>query len=131
MRIAITDSEGRVSPVFDVTDNLCVIDVQGKTEVGRERRTLVSRDPFLRAREVSEIGVGLLVCGALSHMLEMALIREGIEVAGFICGDVDAVVDAFLNGRTDGSFLMPGCRRRRRGFRTGGHRGGHRWGRKE
>jgi len=130
MRIAVAHWGDRISPVFDVTDNLYVVDIDGNREIRRESRALVSRNPFQRAMEVAGLGVDLLVCGALSHVQEAALMRAGIQVAGFICGDVAAVVNAFLNGKlTDGRFLMPGCCGNRRRIRIQGRRGGHRWGR--
>jgi predicted Fe-Mo cluster-binding NifX family protein len=130
MRIAIAHSAGRISPVFDVTNNLLVIEVVGGAEVRRNHCTLVSRNPFMRAREVAGLGVELLVCGALSHVQEAALVRTGIQVAGFICGDVEAVFDAVITGRlADGCFLMPGCFGNRRRLRVQGRRGGRRWGR--
>lgn len=132
MRIAIAHWGERISPVFDVTDNLYVFEIEGTREISRERRSLVSRNPFQRALEVSGLGVDLVVCGALSHVQETALTRAGIQVAGFICGDVEAVVHAFLNGRlADGRFLMPGCCANRRRLRIQRRRGGHRWGRRE
>ena len=131
MRIAVAHSGERISPVFDVTDNLHVVEIQGNVELRREHRALLSRNPFLRAREVKGLGVDLLICGALSHVLETALMREGVQVAGFICGDVDAVVEAFVaGGPPQGGFLMPGCCGRRRGLGMRGRGGPHRWGRK-
>lgn len=122
MRIAVAHWEERISPVFDVTDCLYLIDIEGGREVSRESRALVSRDPFLRAQEVLGLGVEVLVCGAISHVLETALIHLRVQVDGFICGEVNAVVESFLCNRpADNRFLMPGCRanRTRRRMRAG------------
>ncbi len=130
MKIAIAHWGERISPVFDVTDNLYVVEIDDNREIRREGRALASRNPFQRALEVAALGVDLLVCGALSHLQEAALTRAGIQVAGFTCGDIDAVVRAVLDGRlADGRFLMPGCCGYRRRLRIHGNRGGHRWGR--
>ena len=130
MRIAVAHWEERISPVFDVTDNLYVVEIQGNREVRRESKALFGRNPFQRAMEVSGMGIDLLVCGALSHVQETALLRAGIQVAGFFCGDVDAVVGAFLDGRfADGRFLMPGCFGNRRRNRIQGRLGCRRRGR--
>ena len=130
MKVAIAHWGERISPVFDVTDSLYVVEIEGNREILRESRALISRHPFQRAREVSGLGVDVLVCGALSHVLETALMRAGIQVAGFICGDVEGVVDSFMDKRlTDDRFMMPGCCGNRRRLRIQGRRGGHRWGR--
>jgi predicted Fe-Mo cluster-binding NifX family protein len=121
MKIAIAYWQDRISPVFDVSDRLCLIDIEDGKEVKREIRILTSRDPFNRAREVSGFGTDVLICGAVSRALEMALTDAGIQVAGFMCGDLDAVLSAFLCGQlTDDSFFMPGCygEQRRRRFRS-------------
>ncbi|HBA55262.1 MAG TPA: hypothetical protein DCZ04_12630 [Syntrophorhabdus aromaticivorans] len=124
MKIAIAHWLGRVSPLFDVSDKLCLIGVEGRREVSRENITLTVRDPFGRAKEVAEFGTDVLLCGAISHVLERALIGSGIRVIGFLCGELDPVMAAFLEGRlSDGRFFMPGCRaqRQRHRFRgTGG-----------
>ncbi|HBL23099.1 MAG TPA: dinitrogenase iron-molybdenum cofactor biosynthesis protein [Deltaproteobacteria bacterium] len=124
MIIAVANWQGNVSPVFDVSDRLCVVEIDGGTEVRRETVALKCRDPFGRAREVAGTGVEVLICGAVSHVFETALISVGIRVLPFICGDLETVIGAFLQGRlTDGGFLMPGCFGRRQGRRFQHRRG--------
>jgi len=110
MRIAIAHCQGRVSPVFDFSNDIYLIDIQDGREVHREVRGLISRDPFQRAREIMMLGAEVLICGALSRHMQMALAGAGIKTAGFICGDTEDVVSAFLQGTLDdGLLLMPGC----------------------
>jgi len=120
MKIAIAQWQGRVSPVFDVSDRLCLIDIEGQNEVSRENVVLTMHDPFGRAKEVAGLGTNVLICGAISHVLERALSGAGVQVMGFLCGDLDTVIPAFLQGRlSDGRFFMPGCcgQRQRHRFR--------------
>ncbi len=110
MKIAIAHWKGRVSPVFDVSDSLIVIDIRNGVEVNREQINLASRDSFERAQEVSRLDAQVLICGAVSHRLETALISSGIQVFGFICGDLEDIVGAFQDGQlSDARYLMPGC----------------------
>lgn len=121
MRIAIAQCQGRVSPVFDFSNDLCLVDIENGREINRETRALMFRDPFRRAAEVFSSGAEVLICGALSRQMEMALTGTGIRTAGFICGDLEEVIAAFVHGTLhDGPHLMPGCasgrpRRRMRG----------------
>jgi len=109
MKIAIPHWRGRVSPVFDASDTMVVIDIENGRERGREDVVLYSRDPFRRAQEVSGMGADVILCGAVSHTLEKALICAGVRVVGFVCGNVDAIVNAFLHGRlSEPRFHMPG-----------------------
>lgn len=123
MRIAIPHWQGRVSPVFDVAGNLLLVEVVDAQEVGRRDVALSVADPTLRARQVAELPADVLVCGAISWPLELALQSAGVKVISQICGQVEEVMQSFLAGTLeDGAFLMPGCcgRRRFRGGRGGG-----------
>jgi predicted Fe-Mo cluster-binding NifX family protein len=107
-----------VSPVFDVARRLLVVDLRTGTEAARFEETLGESSVVGRASHVARLGVGVLICGAISWPLEQALASAGIEVIAHVCGNVEDVLDAYVSGRlTDGAFLMPGCRecRYRRG----------------
>ena len=99
MKIAIAHWQSRVSPVFDVADHLLLIAVENGREVHRDSLRLAGRDPFGRARELSELGVDVLLCGAVSLTLEKALIGAGIRVLGFLAGELESVIAAFLDGQ--------------------------------
>lgn len=120
MKVAIPTWQGRVSPVFDVAGSLRLVEVADARAVGRQDATLTATDPLERARQVRQCGADVLICGAISWPLEMALTSAGVRVIAQTCGPVEDVLDAFLAGRLDGrAFRMPGCcgRRRRRGCR--------------
>lgn len=126
MRIAIPSWQDRVSPVFDVAKSLLLVDVAGGRELGRRESAIRRIDPLARAREVAGFGTEVLICGAISWPLEMALSAAGVRVIPQTCGPVDEVLEAFLLGQlTSNAFLMPGCCGRRRRFR-GRRRGGPR-----
>jgi predicted Fe-Mo cluster-binding NifX family protein len=59
--------------------------------------------------------VELLICGMISQTQQAALASAGVRIIPHICGDMEEVVAACLNGRIEsGELLMPGCRNRRR-----------------
>jgi len=119
MKVAIPHWQGRVSPVFDVAGNVVVIDVDGGHEQTRREFVFGVEGPAARAARLAQTGAEVLVCGAISRPLEMALTAAGVEVIPQTCGDVDHVLAALLDGRLQkGAFLMPGCCGRRRQFRA-------------
>jgi predicted Fe-Mo cluster-binding NifX family protein len=126
MKVAVPTYGDRVSPVFDVARCLLVVDIDRGREVGREDTAITEADPGLRARHVADLGVDVLICGAVSRLLEGMLQAAGVRVIVHVCGPVEDVLRAFLSdGLTDQTFLMPGCcgrRRRARGRRGGGRR---------
>jgi predicted Fe-Mo cluster-binding NifX family protein len=124
MKIALAYCNGRISPVFDVSENLLVFDDEKIEE--RKSIKIVGRGAFERAAELSRLKIELLICGAVSDLQETALKNVGIEVIGFICGELEQVFNAFAQGNlANERFLMPGCCGRRHGGRHGhcGRRG--------
>ena len=127
MKVAIPTWNARVSPVFDVAKRLLVVKLEGAREVSREEAAIEETQLMARAKRVTQLGVDVLICGAISMPLEAMLVSAGVRVIPHTCGTVEDIVLAFESGRlTDETFLMPGCCGRRRRFR-GRHRGG-RWG---
>lgn len=125
MRIAIADWQGRISPVFDVAGHLLLVDVENARERARSEHRIAQADPLSRARQVVELGAEVVICGAISWPLEMALSSAGVRVVSQICGPVEEVLQAFAHGQLNqGAFLMPGCRGRHRRLRAR-----HQWGR--
>lgn len=110
IKIAISCREGRISPVFDVSDTICLVEVDSNREQRRWNVTLLSHNLILRVKEISSMGVKVLICGAVSRVLQVALAGAGINVIGFICGNLESVLEAFLQGQLmNGRFSMPGC----------------------
>jgi predicted Fe-Mo cluster-binding NifX family protein len=115
MRVAVPSWQGRVSPVFDVAGQILLVDLDREGDDSRRTESLGSTVPHERARRLTDLGVGVLVCGAISWPLQNLLIACGIRVIPLICGEVEEVVQAFRNGTLESeTFAMPGCCRKRR-----------------
>jgi len=117
MRLAVPTLDDRVSPVFDVAQTMVLVDLEGDHERSRQMVPLRSPDLGRRAAELTQHGVDVLICGAISRPLEALLHAAAIKVIPQTCGSVEEVLRAFVAGRLDEPrFLMPGCcgRRRRR-----------------
>jgi predicted Fe-Mo cluster-binding NifX family protein len=125
MKVAIPHWQGRVSPVFDAASRLLLVEAMEGGESGRAEWVLSATDPAMRAGELQRSGADVLICGAISRPLEVAVTAAGIRVIAQICGQVEEVISAFLGGRlSDPVYLMPGCCGRRRRFRGGAGSGG-------
>ena len=108
--IAIPHFQGRVSPVFDVASRLTVVRVKGRLELERREVTLFEAQPDRITRSLVELGVDVLICGAISQMLKRMLHRAGVRVVAQVCGEVEAVLQAFLSRTLDApEFGLPGC----------------------
>ena len=123
MKVAVPDWQGRVSPVFDVAAQVLLIDLDDEEDGSRRTESLGSAAPHDRARRLTELGVDVVVCGAISWPLKALLATSGIRVIPLVCGDVEEVVGAFRDGTlADERFAMPGCCRKR--LRVRNHRRG-------
>lgn len=120
MRLAVPVWDSRVSPLFDVARWLMVVDVIGS------EATFTKIFPIggpHRQRVVSELGIDVLICGAISRDLEDGLVASGVEVVAEIRGGIEDVVREYTKGSlVQPGYLMPGCHSRRRRARSRGSR---------
>ena len=120
MKVGIPVWNGRISPVFDTTGKMLLVDVDGQKEVARTEKAIEEMLIPSRAAKLTELGVNVLLCGAISNPLAMMLSASGIEVVPFLTGEIEETLGSYLAGKfPDEKFLMPGCCRRRRRFRGG------------
>jgi len=125
MKVAIPHWQGRVSPVLDVAGRFLLVDLDEGREVSRQDGSLAATGTLERARELRQAGAQVLICGAVSRPLELALDAAGVQVIPHTCGQVEEVLAAFVSGQLNQkAFLMPGCCGRRRRNQAGRRRGG-------
>ena len=114
MLIAIPNCQGRVSPVFDVAARLLVVRLRRNAEMERWDVVLFEKEPEGIVRSLSELGIEVLICGAISQGLRLALEQAGIRVVSHVCGELELVITAFNEGSLgQPEFAMPGCCGRR------------------
>ena len=112
MRLGVPVWSGRVSPVFDAATTVRVVEVIGGEAAFTEEHTIEDRD---RVGALAQLGVTVLLCGAVSQELEERLLAAGVELVMEIRGDVDDVIRAYLDGSlAQRRFSMPGCHSRKR-----------------
>ena len=89
---------GRLAPVFDVSRHLLLLEWQKGQVVSRtEFRTEEPALPTLA--ELKRMGIDQLICGAISGPMQHAALAMGLEVIGFLTGDLEQVIEALINGR--------------------------------
>ncbi len=126
MKVAFSIWNGRISPLFDTSTSLWLVDVKEGELSGGDKVYFASEDPGARVGRLAELGVEELVCGAISKPLSDMLAASGIKTHSFIGGELDTVCAAYLAGTLmDPSLSLPGCcrgnraRSRRRCGRSG------------
>lgn len=120
MKAAFSIWENRIATVFDCARTLLIVRAENGNKLNDSRMSLDGIHLVQRALAISDMGIGTVVCGAISREFQMMLAAKQIAVVPFVSGDISEVVSAWIDGTLeDGRFLMPGCYRYDHGFMPG------------
>ena len=109
-RIAIPVWADHVCTVLDFAQSMLVIDVEGTRERSRQTYSCPTAPPVCLATRLYELGVQVVICGALSYPLMVMFQRYKITVIPYVQGNVDEIFKAFLNGTlSQPQFRLPGA----------------------
>jgi predicted Fe-Mo cluster-binding NifX family protein len=112
MRIAVSIWEDRISPVFDVSRTILVLDIENGVITGNFMETFAQNNPVYKLSRLSALKVHTLICGAVSKPLADMLAASGIHTIPFIAGEKEHVISAFIsNTLPNPAFSMPGLGR--------------------
>ncbi len=121
MKVAFACWDNRIAPVFDTARQVHVARIESGSIEAETRESLPEDFPVQKTLRLVELGIGTLVCGAISRIMHTVVASYGIQVIPFVAGDLEDVIRAWLGGNLgQEAFAMPGCRGRLgRGFRSG------------
>lgn len=115
MRIGLSVWRGRIAPVCDVSICILIVEIADKQVVHCHEEMIRQCDPIHKARLIKALNIDTLICGAISRFLEGYLNNRGVSVLARTCGQIEAVINAYLNGKIkDQDYVMPGCCRGKR-----------------
>ncbi|MBN1504692.1 MAG: hypothetical protein JW952_06515 [Candidatus Eisenbacteria bacterium] len=115
MKAAFSHWDNRIAPVFDTARQIRLIEAEGGGIVSQTEELLTDDYPVRKIQRLVELGVGTLVCGAISRPMHDMAAAYGMRVFSFVAGDLDQVIRAWsLGGLERDAFAMPGCRGRDR-----------------
>jgi predicted Fe-Mo cluster-binding NifX family protein/ribosomal protein S27AE len=124
MKTAFTYWDNRIAPVFDTARQAHVVEAESGQIVSETQATLSGDLPIQKTLGLVELGIGTLVCGAISRPMFAQITAYGIQVVPFVAGDLQVVIQAWLSGKLEpDAFAMPGCRGRRGRCFGGMHEG--------
>jgi predicted Fe-Mo cluster-binding NifX family protein len=129
MKVALPVWQGRVSSVFDFAHKLLVVEFEKGREKDRQEIVLVEQSGPNRAAMLKQLGVRVLICGAISRPLAEMINGSGIQVLPFVSGPTEQIINAYETGRlSQPQYILPGFwPGARRGFRRcRGWKGGRR-----
>jgi len=101
-----------VSTVLDFADCLLIADCESGTVHGRSTVDLAGTAMAEKVARLRELGIRVLLCGAVSRPLDRMIRAAGIEIIPFLRGRADDVLNAYFSGQLlEPGFILPGCRR--------------------
>ena len=108
-RTAIPIFMGRVSPVLDTCTQFGLLEPGRNHEIVRRTVPVKGNSIYERAGEIKKLGVGVIICGAVSDAFFNLLKEMGIDLVCGITGNVEEVIEAYAKGAlVQGRFRMPG-----------------------
>ena len=110
MRLAVAVWGSEVSPVFDFAHRIIVVQCDEPHEKERYQYEFPDESMSSRAERLRELGVNVLICGAISNPLAKMVRGLGIILIPWKCGLVEEVLIAYFSETLDNPrFWMPGA----------------------
>lgn len=111
MKVAVTIWGERISPLFDASRRLLIVELENACIKERSHVMFDPERPSDLARTLAALDVKVLICGAVSQIPAKIIAAGGITLIPFITGDVNHVITAYAKGDPIArAFIMPGCR---------------------
>jgi predicted Fe-Mo cluster-binding NifX family protein len=111
MKIAIPIYENRISPRFDFSPEMWIVEVERSKFVGQEKFFTANLNLPQRLEQITSNGVDKLICGGIDSFSRNQLGSRGIDVVQDVIGDAKIVIELFMRGR-----LRPGlCCEKKKG----------------
>ncbi len=120
MKAAFSVWDKRISPVFDVSKNFLVLEIEEGAVSATSEVSIIEDVPVRKISRLNDMNIEDLVCGAISRPLAETAAAFSIKVFSFTAGDIEDVIEAYLAGNlSDPALSMPGCGGRRTHFQGG------------
>jgi predicted Fe-Mo cluster-binding NifX family protein len=113
MKIAIPMFGKRISPRFDFSPEMWIIDVEGGKVVRQEKLPTAHLNLPQRLEQITSSGVEKVICGGIDGFCQNQLGGRGIDIVQDVMGDAEIVFDLFMKGRLQSGLYCEGKGRRR------------------
>ncbi|MEJ5363308.1 MAG: hypothetical protein WBK20_00760 [Spirochaetota bacterium] len=120
--IALPIFNDRLSPLLDEARRFVVLTLNDNTISERTVIDFDEQSAFIRIERLKEMGVTVLLCGALSDVLARFIIDREILLYSWLNGTIDEVVEQYIKGALPTVCMRyvtkaRTCQRHRRGWK--------------
>jgi predicted Fe-Mo cluster-binding NifX family protein len=95
--IAMPVFEERISPLLDVSERFALFEVKDKMITQKIIININAETDRMRIHKLKELGVAVIISGAVSRYLSYIIDENGIKHIPWISGRIDEVIKSFLN----------------------------------
>ena len=113
MKIAIPIFGNRISPRFDFSPEMWIIEIEGREVVRQEKLPTANLNLPQRLEQIASNGVDKVICGGIDGFCQNQLGSRGIDVVQDVIGEAEIVFDLFMRGRLRPGLCCEGRGRRR------------------
>ena len=106
MKVAIPRFGEDVAPCFEYSATVAIFTIVDDVVTAQTDFTLQSQRSFDRLRLLKDQEVEVLICGGIQDRFEELIRANGIRVISWVSGEVEELLNRFLEGR-----LTPGTGR--------------------
>jgi len=106
--IAIPVFEERVSPLLDVSEKFVIYEIKDGLITQRIIININADSDRMRIQKLKEIGVAVIISGAVSRYLANIIVDTGLRHVPWISKPVDEVINSFLNDTLESVFPAKG-----------------------
>jgi len=110
--VAIPEFQDRISPLLDESRRFILLELSDGRVVQRSTVSLKAESAALRVAKLREIGVTVIISGAVSGYLSRVISENGFQHYSWVSGPVDEVIAAWFEGSLK---LSPDCTKPCRG----------------
>ena len=90
--------QDRISPRLDYAENFILLEIKNKTILKKESIKIITRNRLERINRIVLLNPDLVICNGLTERCYVELTKSDIKVIPWIKGDVDEVLNKYLNG---------------------------------
>jgi predicted Fe-Mo cluster-binding NifX family protein len=110
MNLAIAIWNDRISPVFDVSRKILILNIENNSVINEVIEIFKNDNFTYKISRLIDLNIDVLICGAISNPLDEMINMHEIKTIPFTCGKIEAVINAFLkNTLGNQNLYMPGC----------------------
>lgn len=95
--VAMPVYEERISPLLDVSERFVIFEVKGEAVTQKIEISIDAENERFRIRKLKELGVSVIISGAVSRYLSHIITGTGLKLIPWISGPADDVIKSFLD----------------------------------